>query len=399
MDEQGYRFGVGVLVVASLVIAIILILFFGAAPNFFAQRYQVTIRFDAAPGVATDTPVRKNGVQIGRVMDVQLLDEDGVDLTLELDSEFKVRAGELPRIGTGSIITGDAVVEFIPPTQESLVSRFDGAGGSLQDGILDENESQLAAAHIKDGDFLSGGRVAPDPLDALINMQESFDTTLIAIEAAGNQVNALAQDVRDVIGGGDGELQQIARKTELTIDNFNQTLDAIEQLFSDPNLKESLDVMATRLPDLVTNAEGVMIQAEETMAAFEDVGRAAENTMNNITEFTEPLGEHGEEIVIDAMRTIDNLDKLLVDLRSVAATVDRLGERINNGQGTVAKLLDDDQLYNSLNETLWNVETLTRRLIPVVEDARVFTNKISRNPASLIDARGVITGRPNGGVR
>ncbi len=31
MDEQGYRFGVGVLVVASLVIAIILVMFFGAA--------------------------------------------------------------------------------------------------------------------------------------------------------------------------------------------------------------------------------------------------------------------------------------------------------------------------------------------------------------------------------
>ena len=62
MDEQGYRFGVGVLVVASLVIAIILILFFGAAPNLFTERYLVTIRFDAAPGVTTDTPVRKNGV-------------------------------------------------------------------------------------------------------------------------------------------------------------------------------------------------------------------------------------------------------------------------------------------------------------------------------------------------
>ena len=97
MDEQGYRFGVGVLVVASLVIAVMLILFFGAAPNFFVERYNVTIRFEAAPGVATDTPVRKNGVQIGRVKSLQLLDEDGVDLTLELDAKYKVYARELPR--------------------------------------------------------------------------------------------------------------------------------------------------------------------------------------------------------------------------------------------------------------------------------------------------------------
>ncbi|MEM8733496.1 MAG: MlaD family protein, partial [Planctomycetota bacterium] len=82
MDEQGYKFGVGVLVIASLVIAIILVLFFGAAPNLFAKRYTVTIEFESAPGVTTDTPVRKSGVQIGRVQSVELQEDGGaVDLT------------------------------------------------------------------------------------------------------------------------------------------------------------------------------------------------------------------------------------------------------------------------------------------------------------------------------
>ncbi len=396
MDEQGYRFGVGVLVVASLVIAVILILFFGAAPNFFVERYNVTIRFEAAPGVASDTPVRKNGVQIGRVKSVQLLDEDGVDLTLELDSKFKVLARELPRIGTGSIITGDAVVEFVPPTQESLIARFDGTGGSPRDGMLDENEMLVAKTPIKDADFFRGGRVAADPLDALMNMQEGFGTTLAAIETAGNQVTALALDVRKLIGSGDGALQDIARKTDVTIDNFNQTLDAIESLFNDPSLKSSLDTLAGRLPGIVDEAESVMKQTGETLAAFEDVGRAAEDTVRNVTEsvrhinqLTEPLGRNGEKLVGDAVKTLDNLNLLLADLRGVAA-------RFNNGQGTVAKLLEDPQLYYKVINTLENVETLTRKLEPIVEDARVFTDKVARQPSSIIDLRGAITGRPYG---
>jgi phospholipid/cholesterol/gamma-HCH transport system substrate-binding protein len=396
MDDQGYRFGVGVLVVASLVIAIILILFFGAAPNFFVERYTVTIRFDAAPGVATDTPVRKSGVQIGRVKSLQLLDEDGVDLTLELDGKYKVYARELPRIGTGSIITGDAVVEFVPPTQDSLLGRFDGAGGSPQDGVLDENEMLLTATPIKDGDFFRGGRVAPDPLDALLTMQEGFGTTLSAIETAGNQVTALALDVRKLLGSGDGALQDIARKTDLTIDNFNQTLDAIEGLFNDPSLKSSLDTLATRLPGIVNEAEAVMKQTGSTLAAFEDVGRAAEDTVRNVTatvrhinELTEPLGRNGEKLVGDVVNTLDNLNHLLADLRGVAA-------RFNAGQGTVAKLLEDPQLYYTFINTLENIETLTRKLEPIVDDARVFTDKVSRQPSSLIDLRGAITGRPLG---
>ncbi len=400
MDEQGYRFGVGVLVVATVAIAVILVLFFGAAPNFFAQRYLVTIRFDAAPGVAADTPVRKNGVQIGRVQNVQLLeDSDGVDLTLELDSQYKVRAGELPRIGTGSIITGDAVVEFVKETQQSLVERFDGTGGSPQNGILDENEQQQAARFIQDGDFISGGRVAPDPLDALFNIQESFGTTLAAIERASDQVTGLAGELRTMVGGGDGELQRIGQQVELTITNFNNTLAAIEGLFNDPNLKDTIEIVATNLPELVEAADGVMLQAKTTLATFEGAGLAAEETMRNVAEFTKPFGNQGEQIVTEALQTIRNVDALLVDLRTVSATVNRVVNRVNDGQGTLAKLVDDDQLYFSLVSTLENVETLTRRLQPVVDDVRVFSDKISRNPSRLIDVQGVLMHRPNGGIK
>lgn len=396
MDEQGYRFGVGVLVVASLVIAVILILFFGAAPNFFVERYTVTIRFDAAPGVGPDTPVRKNGVQIGRVKSVQLLDEEGVDLTLELDSKFKVRARELPQIGKGSLITGDAVVEFVPPSQDSLVERFDGSAGSPRDALLDENEMLLASTPIKDGDFFRGGRVAADPFDALLNMQEGFGTTLTAIETAGNQVSALALDVRKLIGSSDGAMQDLARKADATIDNFNRTLNSIEGVFNDPSIKLSLDTLAARLPELVDEAEAVMRQTGATLAAFEDTGRAAEETVRGVTQtvqhinqITAPLGRNGEKLVGDAVRTLDNLNLLLVDLRGVAA-------RFNDGQGTVAKLMDDPQLYYTLINTLENVETLTRKLEPIVDDARVFTDKVARQPSSIIDLRGAITGRPLG---
>lgn len=392
MDEQGYKFGVGVLVVASMVIAIILILFFGAAPNFFARRYEVTIRFDAAPGVATDTPVRKNGVQIGRVKGIKLLDERGVDLTLELDSEYKIRAGELPLIDVGSLITGDAIVEFVSPTPESLLERFDGAGGSPADGMLDENEALLASTPIKDGDFLSGGKVAPDPFDAIVNMQQSFGTTLVAIEQAGEQVTLLAQDVRQMLGTGDGELKKISQKVEMTIDNFNSTLNSIESVFNDPNLRSAMETVANRLPGFVDDIEGVMVQTKDTLAAFEGVGREAEATMRNVSSLTKPFAEQGDKLVGDALSALSNLDALLADLRKVSG-------RINNSQGTVAKLLDDDELYYTFINTLQNVEQLTRRLQPIVEDARVFSDKVAREPSSLIDLRGAIRGRPSGGLK
>jgi phospholipid/cholesterol/gamma-HCH transport system substrate-binding protein len=396
MDEQGYRFGVGVLVVASLVIAIILVLFFGAAPNFFAQRYEVTIRFDQAPGIATDTPVRKNGVQIGRVKSFKLLEENGVDLTLELDDEHKIRAGEQPIIDVGSLITGDAVVEFRSQTPESLLARFDGASGSPANGMLDENEMLLASTIIKDGDWFDGGRVAPDPLDALFNMQQSIGETLSTIEQAGTQlgqagtqVAALAQDVRQILNNGDGEIQRLAGQVELTIKNFNQTLAAIEGTFNDPNLKLAMETIATRLPELVDETTGAVAQAKATLAAFEGAGNDAGQMMKNLAGLTKPLAENGDKIVGDALRTLNEFNGLVGDIRQVAG-------RLNNSQGTIGKLIDDPQLYYDLSNTLRNISTVTQRLQPIVEDLRVFSDKVARQPSSVVDIRGAITGRPSG---
>jgi phospholipid/cholesterol/gamma-HCH transport system substrate-binding protein len=395
MNEQGYKFGVGVLVVASMVIAVILVLFFGAAPNIFSNRYEVTIRFDSAPGVTTDTPVRKAGVPIGRVRRIQLL-EDGVNLTLELDSRYTVRAGEQPRIAKGSLITGDAVVEFIPPTMQSLIARFDGLAGSPADGILDANERALAEAALKQDDYYSGGIVVPDPLDALVEMQLSFTKTLESIEGAGEQVTALAADLRNMVGGGDGQFRRLAEKAEMTIDNFNQTLTGFNRVFNDSRIEFTLDLIANRLPDLINEAEGVMQQTSETLKAFEGVGRAAEETMQNVASFTEPFADKGSEFIDEARRSVANLNGLVNDLRLLSGRANSLVARVNEGQGTLARLIEDDQLYYSLVNTLNNVELVTRRLQPIIEDARVFSDKVAREPSRLIDLRGAITGQRGG---
>lgn len=389
MDDQGYRFGVGVLVLASIVIGVILLLFFQAAPNLLANRYRVTINFPSAPGVANDTPVRKSGVEIGRVVGVKLLDDvGGVDLVLELDSRYQIRQGELFRIGTASLITGDAVVEVIAPTQESLIARFDGIAGSPRDMQLDESEKQATASFLKDEDYIQGGQVAPDPMTAFSKFPEMIGPTSLAVEKAGIQVAGLAQDIRTLIGGGEGQFNQLARKVEMTIENFNQTLDAIEALFANPKLSSAIDSASAGLPKLITEAEGMMSQFKSTIATFDNVGKSADQAMQNVSEFTKPLGKQGEKIVTDAISTLNNLNGLLSDLRQLSA-------KINSSQGTVSRLLEDDQLYVDAVLTLENIRQVSQLLAPIMRDVRVFTDKVARDPSQL-GVRGAITGRGPG---
>lgn len=402
MDEQGYRFGVGVLVVSSMVIAVILILFFGAAPNLLKEQYVVTIRFDSAPGVATDTPVRKNGVRIGRVKAIELLreakllDKGGVDLTLELDSQYKVYAGEQPQIGISSLITSDAVVEFRPPSNSNLLERFDGVSGSPSNGILDENERLAAEAVLQDGDFLNGGTVAPDPLAAIGDMQGDMVPIFNSIQTAADQVSALAMEMRSVVGGSNGDLRRMSQGIEETVANLNRTLNAINAVVSDPNLKNTIATISEKLPALINKAEGVMEQTETMFATFEGVAQAAEGAMENVEDFTEPFGEQGDQIVSEVRLTIGNLNSLMTDLQGVASTVNRVAARIENGDGTLAKLIDDPSLYYSITQSVQSFETIMRRIQPIVEDARVLSDKAARNPGAIL--RSAVIGN-RGGIK
>ena len=168
---------------------------------------------------------------------------------------------------------------------------------------------------------------------------------------------------------------------------------SFNRLFNDSRLDATIDLIANRLPRLIDEAEGVMKQTNDTLKTFEDVGKAAEQTMQNVASFTDPFADKGGEFIDEARRSIHNLNGLIGDLRQLSGRVDSLMVRVNEGHGTLARLIEDDQLYYSIVNTVQNIEVVTRRLQPIIEDARVFSDKVAREPSRLIDLRGAITGQ------
>ncbi len=406
MDENNYRFGVGVLVLAALIVGVLLMVFFGAVPNFLVDRYRVTINFPNAPGVGPDTPVRKNGVDIGRVVKIELLDDNaGVNLSLELDRKWKIRQGEKCQIAIGSYITQDAIVEFRQSTDTELLRRFDGVAGGVANSILDPEERELAMTIMSDGDLVQDGVVKGDPFDVLVNAQGDLGKMLTAVERASQRVESLAGTVEDAIAGGRGQVREVIDRVKGAIDNVNGTLTSINRVavqIENSRIPEAIAEGVERLPVLFDEAKSVLQQTQRILASFEefsmsiqDVGQefvgigdsakeAVENAnvvLKNIGEFTVPLAENAEALVGDAGNILRNIDAFL--------------HRLNSGDGTIARLIEDDQLYFEFIQTIKNVRALTQRLQPIADDVRIFTDKIARDPGQL-GVRGALQGRPMG---
>jgi hypothetical protein len=117
----------------------------------------VHIQFAEASGVTRDTPVRTRGVLIGRVADVALNERKGTaDVELTLFSKYKNYRDKVCRIGTNSLVTGDAVLDFIRATEDVLIARgYD----RNKDQTIDEAERKVAHQKLGNGDYMKDGIV------------------------------------------------------------------------------------------------------------------------------------------------------------------------------------------------------------------------------------------------
>lgn len=383
MDERVLQFRVGVVVVASAIITVILVMLFGAWPSVWEGRYEIHVTFPEAPGITVDAPVRKSGVLIGRVSNVKLQEEGGVLVSMRIFDQFKLRRHETCRIGTGSLL-GDAVVEFVPSSKDERLARFD----ANHDGKLDEDEERTANELLADTEYMSDGVVVSNPLRALVNLEGSVSSAFRSLEGAGKEVSQLARSVNQAVGGSDDQIRRIMQKTEVALDHFDQTMQAVEKILGDEQLAGQLRQTIQEIPAFVDETRQTMAAARTTMDHVREMSDKAKTNLDHLEKFTKPLGESGPQLVANVEESTRNLNDLLEQFVAFS-------EALNSGQGTLGRLVHDDEVYQQIQRVVGNAEEITRRARPIVEDVRIFTDKIARDPRQL-GVKGALDQRPSG---
>jgi phospholipid/cholesterol/gamma-HCH transport system substrate-binding protein len=114
-----------------------------------------------------------------------------------------------------------------------------------------------------------------------------------------------------------------------------------------------------------------------------------DKNLNNVEEFTAILGKQGGETLIRLNQSVDKLDRLMSEVLVFS-------QSLNDSKGTIGQLVHNPELYHSVNRAVKNVEELTQQLRPIVNDARIFSDKIARHP-ELLGVRGAI--KPEDGTK
>ena len=354
MDERRIQFRVGVLVLGILVMVVLLIMLFGELPSLVRNQQTLYINFPEAPGVNVDSPVRKSGILIGRVKDVKLLDQSGVLVTTWIDQKYQLHRNEVCRINK-SVILGDATLEFVQSGERLGAEEFYQNNDYLQ-GIVSH-------------DPLNTFDTVQDALNVFVNLEGQMRQSLVTIQEAGQSVGSVAQSLNSVVDNNKDQLQRILQKSEVAMDRMDFAMSTMGQLLGDEKMRAKLQEAIGEIPN-------VLINAGEVMLSLKGVAERAEQNLENLEGLTEPLGAHGEHFAAALQESIERFQVLMGEMVNFS-------QSLNDGDGTLGMLINDRELYDRVRRTAENIEYLTRRLRPIVEDARIFTDKIARDPGRI----------------
>jgi phospholipid/cholesterol/gamma-HCH transport system substrate-binding protein len=404
------QFRVGLVVFATMIVGVVLVGLNGPKSfDWLRSKYQIGIAVPEAPGVDTNTPVRKNGILIGRVKSIEDKD-DGVLLNVQIDSNRPLYSDFEPHIRTS--VLGDATIDFL--SRQPAPGAQPVPDGTVFRGVVDPNP------------FESLGQLG--------DLKEQFSAASHSLAQAGDEVAKLAKRVNTAFGDetdpeGEGRVKRLLDTTERAMKQFESTMYSINEIIGDEPIasmqpgviqpgvpqpgviqpgvtQPPLEVqppggqppgtqppgtqppsgqqLRQRIRQGLNELPDAIHEFRLTMSESRTVLQSAEKNLKNLEAFTEPLGQKGADFAETILRAVDGLDQIIRDLGDVARA-------LNNRDGTLGKLIHDPMVYDNLNRLMFNVNQvlcdvrdLVFNLKPVVHDARIIMDKVATEPGRII---------------
>ncbi len=383
MDERVLQLRVGIFVLLAILILFALIYL---NSEVWKGQYTVYLKPQTAPGVKINTPVRKNGILIGRVQSVQTGD-DHVTVGLRIDNDEPIYENEVASIGAESIL-GDAVIEIIPTTADTRGNAL------VNDGLISTVAIRRNPMEIVDVALNLEGEIS-STLSSIRATADTFEQTASQIADAGSGVNKLASTIQDAMDGEGSEVKNliadfrdVSKRVRTALDNFNRIFENVNDVVGDQDFKNRFNDAIDTFPEIFKEVRGAVADVRETVTSFQKISDSADTNLQNLETFTASLRDNGPEILDTINDRLSNIDGVF---EKIEAAADSLGN-LDISEGTIGKLLNDRELYDTALEAVRNVRDQTTKIEPLVNDLRMFADSIARDPGQL-GIRGAVRNR------
>jgi phospholipid/cholesterol/gamma-HCH transport system substrate-binding protein len=303
---------VGIFFVVCFVIVALISLKLGNYEIGEARGYELSALFDTAAGLNDETPVLMAGLRIGNVTEMKL--EQGrarVFFKVKRDTQVPVDS----RISVQSRgFLGAKYLEIIPGKSPEFLKD----GGQFADATL---AGELSVLSEKAGDI-------------------------------ADDVKAITANLRKVLGGDEGEegireiflnLQEITARLSITLEDNQQRMNAIAA-----NIERITGNMAA-----ITAENRAAVR--DSMASMPAIARNLEVISRNLATLSEANRDDLQRAITELAASSARLQEALTHIASITGKID-------DGQGTIGKLVNNTETYDQLTETLDTVSEFAGRI-------------------------------------
>jgi phospholipid/cholesterol/gamma-HCH transport system substrate-binding protein len=332
---------VGVLLLASLAVAVFAIFFIGKETSLFSLKNEYFIRFQSVSGLKAGNPVQLNGVEVGTVERVILPedpDESTIQVWITIERRYaeRVRQDSQGRIKTLGLL-GDKYVEI--------------TSGSPEAPQVASGE-EIPAAPATDVDALLAS--GEDTMDNVVAISASLKSILERMESGEGLLGQLTANTPE----GERFSESVVRTME-TVERVANKIEGGEgplgHLLNDAEMSARLDSVLTRLDTLLADAregEGLlpaMLNDPATKERFDQVLTDLSSTSADVSAFTERI-ESSEGLLQKLLTDEEYSRQVSDDLRQLIERLNGIAAALDEGDGTAARLIHDPAIYEALND-------------------------------------------------
>ena len=277
--------------------------------DLFKKQEFLYARYHTVNGLVAAKPVYVNGLQVGQVSRLYFAPDMSGDIIVELviQSKFPIPKNSMAHIFSADLMGSKSITLILGDSKEAVESG-DTLKTSVEGSLMESVNKQVAPLKAK-AEVLMG----------------SVDTLIAAFNAVMN---------------------------DATVQNLSTSIQDIQNTFK--NLSSTttrMDVLVTsegnRLQSILTNVDSLALTLSNNREGLS-------NIISNFESISDSLSKANiAEVIYKADSSINSLNQILA--------------KINEGQGTAGKLMNNDSLYRELNKS---AEELNKLLKDVRENPK-----------------------------
>lgn len=262
--------------------------------NVFSSETEFYARYKSVEGLTVSKPILVNGFQIGRVSSLKLEPSGTILAQFKVHPEYEIPTNTIARLESTDLLGGKAIV-------------------------FDLGNSKFYA---KDGDTLAANNEK--------NLMEQVQPIQKKAEAIIGKLDSMLSSINNTINP---DFQR----------NFNRSFASIA------NTMATLEGTTRKVDNLVgaesSRIAAIMANLESVSGNFKNNNQRITNVMANLEKMSDQLARANFE------STVNNANKAVADMQAAI-------NKVNNGEGSLGKLINDDGLYQNLNNASGNLDKL-----------------------------------------